>query len=56
MGIDELSVHPMAIASCKAIIRRCDQELLSALRNRGLEDMAAVEQLINHDLKKYYQN
>jgi len=56
MGIDELSVHPKMIATCKAIIRRCDQELPAVIDKRGLDNLSAVEQLINHDLKKYYQN
>lgn len=56
MGIDELSVLPQNIARCKEIIRRCDKELKTLVRARGLDDLATIEQLINRDLKKYYEN
>ncbi len=56
MGIDELSVHPKRVAYCKNIIRRCDSELTSILGTSERQDLAAVEQLINHDLKRYYQD
>ena len=56
MGIDELSVHPKRVAFCKNIIRRCDSELTSILGTSERQDLAAVEQLINHDLKRYYQD
>ncbi len=57
MGINELSVNPGQYYTTKAIIRRCDDQLESLVKNLDFSgSLSEVESLIYQKLKPYYHS
>ncbi len=57
MGIRELSVNPGSFFAIKAIVHKCDAKLFTLTENLDFNSsLSAVEQLLEKDLKPYYQN
>lgn len=56
MGVNELSVSPSRLETCKAIIRRCDNALDELVRDIEFGSVEATEDLIYKRIKPYYQS
>ncbi|NLW19296.1 MAG: phosphoenolpyruvate--protein phosphotransferase [Candidatus Cloacimonetes bacterium] len=54
MGFKELSVAPASWLNCKAIIRRCDEDLFKIVKKADLNSLSAIENLVFERLKPYY--
>ena len=55
MGFKELSVAPASWLNCKAIIRRCDEDLFKIVKKADLNSLSAIENLVFERLKPYYK-